>query len=121
MGSAMLQLEMHGARCAVCNNSLALICHLLKLLGAHGSPAAGIGGAIIPGSLCASLFPAIIGSAFPGALYLSQTLKFRNPALVSLPAALQPHPQCTTGCCITFFAHWMLLAVHSVFPASPSG
>lgn len=46
----------------------------------------GLGGAIIPGSLCASLFPAIIGSAFPGALYLSQTLKFRNPALVRQPA-----------------------------------
>lgn len=45
-------------------------------------PLTGLGGAIIPGSLCASLFPAIIGTAFPGALYLSQTLKFRNAALV---------------------------------------
>lgn len=43
---------------------------------------AGTGDAIIPGSMCAALFPAIIGTAFPGALYLSQTLKFRNPALV---------------------------------------
>lgn len=30
----------------------------------------------------ASLFPAIIGTAFPGAIYASQTLKFREPALV---------------------------------------
>ena len=37
---------------------------------------------MLPGSLCAALFPAIIGSRFPGALYLSQTLKFRRPALV---------------------------------------
>ena len=37
---------------------------------------------MLPGMMCASLFPAIIGSAFPGALYLSQTLKFRQPALV---------------------------------------
>ena len=50
----------------------------------HKCTDTGLGGAIIPGSLCASLFPAIIGTAFPGALYLSQTLKFRNPALVSL-------------------------------------
>lgn len=44
--------------------------------------AAGLGGAILPGMLCASLFPAIIGSQFPGALYLTQTLNFRQPALV---------------------------------------
>ena len=40
--------------------------------------------------LCASLFPAIIGSAFPGALYLSQTLKFRQPALVSMQGSGGP-------------------------------
>ena len=39
-------------------------------------------GAVLPGMLMASLFPAIIGSHFPGALYLSQTLKFKAPALV---------------------------------------
>jgi 3-hydroxybutyryl-CoA dehydratase len=33
--------------------------------------------AVLPGLLAASLFPALIGSAFPGALYLSQRLKFR--------------------------------------------
>jgi hypothetical protein len=59
----------------------------IKPLSAHKYPHTGLGGAIIPGSLCASLFPAIIGTAFPGALYLSQTLKFRNPALVSIHAA----------------------------------
>ncbi|CAL5220122.1 g2077 [Coccomyxa viridis] len=40
---------------------------------------------IVPGMLCASLFPAIIGSAFPGALYMTQDLKFRHPALVGEP------------------------------------
>lgn len=39
----------------------------------------------MPGMLCASLFPAIIGSQFPGALYLTQTLNFRQPALVKEP------------------------------------
>jgi 3-hydroxybutyryl-CoA dehydratase len=38
--------------------------------------------AVVPGMMMASLFPAIIGSKFPGALYLSQTLKFRQPAVV---------------------------------------
>lgn len=38
--------------------------------------------AVVPGMLLASMFPAIIGSKFPGALYLSQTLKFRRPAAV---------------------------------------
>ena len=36
----------------------------------------------MPGILCASLFPAIIGTAFPGAVYLMQDLKFRSPGLV---------------------------------------
>ena len=63
----------------------------------------GVGGAIIPGSLCASLFPAIIGTAFPGALYLSQTLKFRNPALVSAHAVR----------CSTVAAHCRAVAANS--------
>lgn len=42
------------------------------------SPAA----AVVPGMLLVSMFPAIIGSNFPGALYLSQTLKFRRSAAV---------------------------------------
>ena len=32
----------------------------------------------MPGLLAASLFPAIIGSAYPGVLYASQELKFRQ-------------------------------------------
>jgi 3-hydroxybutyryl-CoA dehydratase len=44
--------------------------------------AAGRAAPIVPGMLMASMFPAIIGSNFPGALYLTQTLKFRKPALV---------------------------------------
>lgn len=42
----------------------------------------GLPGPILPGILMASLFPAIIGTVFPGAIYASQTLKFREPALV---------------------------------------
>lgn len=44
--------------------------------------AAGLPGTLLPGLLLASLFPAIIGSHFPGALYLTQTLKFKRHALV---------------------------------------
>ncbi|GLI66693.1 hypothetical protein VaNZ11_010628 [Volvox africanus] len=42
----------------------------------------GFGAPLLPGILVASLFPAIIGSKFPGTVYASQTLSFRNPALV---------------------------------------
>eukprot|EP00775_Hariotina_reticulata_P008604 gene8604-8785_t len=44
--------------------------------------AAGLSGTILPGMLMAAMFPAIIGSRFPGALYLTQTLKFRRQAAV---------------------------------------
>lgn len=43
---------------------------------------AGLPRPVLPGILMASLFPAIIGSTFPGAIYASQTLKFRSSALV---------------------------------------
>lgn len=43
---------------------------------------AGFPGPIVPGILLASLFPSVISSYFPGALYLGQTLKFRHHALV---------------------------------------
>ena len=43
---------------------------------------AGFKDCLLPGMLCASLFPAIIGSAFPGAVYMMQDLKFRSPGLV---------------------------------------
>ena len=42
----------------------------------------GFRGAIVPGILSASLFPAAISKRYPGAVYMSQTLKFRHPALV---------------------------------------
>ncbi|GFR40045.1 hypothetical protein Agub_g583 [Astrephomene gubernaculifera] len=44
--------------------------------------ASGFAAPILPGILVASLFPAIIGSSFPGTVYLSQSLRFRAPALV---------------------------------------
>ncbi len=50
---------------------------------AAAQPAAASGqSAIVPGMLMASMFPALIGSAFPGALYLSQDLSFRRTAHV---------------------------------------
>jgi hypothetical protein len=67
----------------------------LKLTGdansIHTDPAAakaaGLQAPIVPGIMMASLFPAIIGTNFPGALYLSQTLKFRQPAEVRTATA----------------------------------
>eukprot|EP01024_Parvocaulis_polyphysoides_P015820 TRINITY_DN16995_c0_g1_i1.p1 TRINITY_DN16995_c0_g1~~TRINITY_DN16995_c0_g1_i1.p1 ORF type:complete len:173 (-),score=19.11 TRINITY_DN16995_c0_g1_i1:92-559(-) len=38
---------------------------------------------VVPGLLMASLFPAIIGSNFPGAVYVTQSLKFREVVLVN--------------------------------------
>lgn len=49
---------------------------------AAAARAAGFEGPIVPGIMMASLFPAIIGSSFPGAVYLSQSLRFSHPALV---------------------------------------
>lgn len=46
--------------------------------------------AVLPGMLSASLFPAIIGSSFPGALYLKQTLRFVSSAQVRLRCAGGP-------------------------------
>ena len=47
----------------------------------HCDPAAaaqcGFAGPIVPGMLAASLFAALIGSHLPGAVYLSQELRFR--------------------------------------------
>jgi hypothetical protein len=54
--------------------------------------AAGLQAPILPGIMMASLFPAIIGTHFPGALYLSQTLKFRQPAEVNKISGQQPPP-----------------------------
>lgn len=43
---------------------------------------AGFPNPIVPGMLIASLFPSIISSYFPGAIYMGQTLKFRHYVLV---------------------------------------
>lgn len=37
---------------------------------------------VVHGMLCASLFSAIIGSRFPGAIYATQSLAFRRPVAV---------------------------------------
>ncbi|KAJ9559005.1 hypothetical protein OSB04_013619 [Centaurea solstitialis] len=43
---------------------------------------AGFKDIVVPGMLVASLFPRIIASHFPGAVYASQTLHFRMPVYV---------------------------------------
>ncbi|PWA77341.1 thioesterase superfamily protein [Artemisia annua] len=43
---------------------------------------AGFRDVIVPGMLVATLFPRIIASHFPGAVYASQTLQFRLPVYV---------------------------------------
>mmetsp|Transcript_36393 Transcript_36393/g.50567 ORF Transcript_36393/g.50567 Transcript_36393/m.50567 type:complete len:173 (+) Transcript_36393:65-583(+) len=52
----------------------------------HTSPeaaaAATLPGCLVHGMLYAGLFPALIGSHQPGAVYLKQTLQFRQPLLV---------------------------------------
>ncbi|PSC76074.1 Hydroxyacyl-thioester dehydratase type mitochondrial [Micractinium conductrix] len=52
--------------------------------------------------LMASLFPAIIGSHFPGALYLSQTLKFKAPALVGESLEARLTVERSSGSRVTF-------------------
>ena len=44
--------------------------------------AAGFAGSVLPGILTASLFPGLIGTAFPGAVYARQELAFVAPAMV---------------------------------------
>lgn len=46
---------------------------------------------IVPGLLASSLFPALIGSRYPGVVYAKQTLKFLRPILVR-------HPFCVGKC-----------------------
>ncbi|CAM6122923.1 unnamed protein product [Calypogeia fissa] len=46
---------------------------------------AGFDSCLVPGMLCGSLFPAIIGSRFEGAVYVSQDLMFKAPLLVDQP------------------------------------
>ncbi|XVF04968.1 hypothetical protein REPUB_Repub05bG0129600 [Reevesia pubescens] len=44
--------------------------------------AAGFGDRLVHGMLVASLFPRIIASHFPGAIYVSQSLNFRSPVYI---------------------------------------
>jgi 3-hydroxybutyryl-CoA dehydratase len=48
------------------------------------------------------MFPAIIGSNFPGALYLTQTLKFRKPALVGSSITAEVRVASKSGRRVTF-------------------
>eukprot|EP00899_Mesostigma_viride_P018003 jgi/Mesvir1/26203/Mv02387-RA.1 len=48
----------------------------------HGIEKHNFPAAIVQGMLCASLFPAMIGSRLPGAVYMTQTLKFHAPICV---------------------------------------
>lgn len=64
--------------------------------------AAGHVAPILPGMLMASMFPAIIGSNFPGALYLTQTLKFRKPALVGSSITAEVRVSSQSGKRVTF-------------------
>lgn len=64
--------------------------------------AAGFSSPILPGMLLASLFPAIIGSTFPGALYLTQTLKFRQPACVGATVRAEVTVATHSGKRVTF-------------------
>jgi 3-hydroxybutyryl-CoA dehydratase len=43
---------------------------------------AGFEAPVVHGMLCANLFGAVIGTLFPGAVYATQSLAFRNPVLV---------------------------------------
>ena len=54
---------------------------------------------IVPGILSASLFPAIISAHYPGALYLTQKLKFREYILVDevIEALVTPRKRPGTG------------------------
>lgn len=52
-----------------------------------GAGAGGAGGAgpLLPGLLTAALFPGLVGSAVPGSVYASQTLRFIAPAACDAP------------------------------------
>mmetsp|Transcript_35546 Transcript_35546/g.100617 ORF Transcript_35546/g.100617 Transcript_35546/m.100617 type:complete len:171 (-) Transcript_35546:311-823(-) len=53
----------------------------------HTSAAQSLGfhAPVLPGMLGASLFPAIVGSTFPGSVYFGQTLRFLKPLYVGQP------------------------------------
>ncbi|CAA7390808.1 unnamed protein product [Spirodela intermedia] len=56
------------------------------------SGVAGFLGPIVHGMLVASLFPRIVASHFPGAIYVSQTLQFKLPVYIDeeITAQIQP-------------------------------
>jgi 3-hydroxybutyryl-CoA dehydratase len=56
----------------------------------------------LPGMLMAAMFPAIIGSRFPGALYLTQTLKFRKQAAVGSEITAEVTVTARSGSRLTF-------------------
>lgn len=64
--------------------------------------AAGLSGTILPGMLMAAMFPAIIGSRLPGALYLTQTLKFRKQAAVGSEITAEVTVTARSGSRLTF-------------------
>lgn len=64
--------------------------------------AAGLGAPILPGMLMASLFPGLVGSAYPGALYLTQSLRFRQHAHVGLPVTATVTVKKASGSRVTF-------------------
>jgi hypothetical protein len=78
----------------------------------HSSAAAGPAGApppLVPGLLTGSLFAAIVGTHLPGALYLSQTLRFAAPLLVRPAGRWAGNPlgradAAVPGYCIVFRA-----------------
>ncbi len=77
--------------CILCRKNCATTEHVFPYPGdlnpihrnLQAAGASGFRGLVVPGNMMVSMFPAIIGTAFPGAVYASQTAKFRSPALVS--------------------------------------
>lgn len=63
--------------------------HGIQLFDCPVAACTGLEGPVLPGMLLASLFPAIIGSRFPGAVYATQTLRFTAPALVGGACVIQ--------------------------------
>lgn len=70
---------------------------------------------IVPGLLASSLFPALIGSSYPGAIYAKQDLKFIHSILVCHPCLLNQsrhhwliHRAPGSG----IFCRWISLSLH---------
>eukprot|EP00197_Chlamydomonas_leiostraca_P014873 CAMPEP_0202880370 /NCGR_PEP_ID=MMETSP1391-20130828/34991_1 /ASSEMBLY_ACC=CAM_ASM_000867 /TAXON_ID=1034604 /ORGANISM="Chlamydomonas leiostraca, Strain SAG 11-49" /LENGTH=201 /DNA_ID=CAMNT_0049562869 /DNA_START=58 /DNA_END=664 /DNA_ORIENTATION=- len=76
---------------------------------AAAAAARGFAGPILPGILMASLFPAIIGTAFPGVLYATQSLSFRSPALLGQEVEAQVCVTKRSGSRVTFSTRCVLV------------